>query len=823
MKIRSKLIVIGVIPVILLLALTAFFLLAAREMGRANRKAIVAGEIATTLGDLSILTYEHHIYFQNRAHVQWVEKHAFLGKQLKEEGALYDTTEEKELVARILRAVKTLDFLFAQYGPHPIHDQGIRQTEQGKNFHERITARILQELAVASPAAKTLHEVNHKRAHALSWQIELAGILMVGSLAVLMLAISFFVIRAFTAPVRRLNEAFAVVSSGDLGHRIGSSAKDELGVLSRGFDNMARRLQESGESLHRLNLELEQRVAERTEDLAHANAELRLNEERLAVLLALSQREFATENELIRYALEEAVRLARSKVGYLHFFNEDQQTLRLFQCSEAGMGVCTAAKTPHYPLRDAGVWADCVRQRQPVVHNDYPAVAKKKGLPEGHFPLLRHLSIPIFDGEKIVAVLGVGNKEEPYDADDIRQLILYMRSTWEMVKRKRVETLLFEAEQRYRTIFSESPDGILLLDVETGKAFEFNEVAHLQLGYTREEFAGLTVSDYEAREQPEEIQAHIETIKRVGRDDFETLHRTKSGEIRNVAVSAQIMTLGERQYLYVIFRDITELRQAQEGLKHYAQSLERSNKELEHFAYVASHDLQEPLRKIGSFTELLARKYQGRLDEKADIYMGYIVDGAQRMQILINDLLAFSRVTTKGSGFEPVDCNALLARVQRDLELALKESGARISVANLPTVMADAVQLGQVFQNLITNAIKYRAAGQPPEIGVAAVARDGEWLFSVQDRGIGINPQHFERVFQLFQRLHTREEYSGTGIGLALCKRIVERHGGKIWLESEAGKGSTFFFTVPLIPDQKDERWIVSSGGEQAWLLSRTT
>ena len=797
MKIRYKLILVGVIPVALLLVLTAIFLFATSEVDRINHKAILADEIATTLGDLSILTYEHHVYFEDRAHVQWVEKHAFLGKQLEEEGSLYDTTEEKELVARILRASRTLGFLFAQYGPHPTHGQGIRQAEQGKSFHERITARILQELAVASPAADTLHDLNHKRARALSRQIEFVSILVVGGVAIFMLGISFLAIRAFTVPVGKLSDAFAAVSIGDLDCRINSSAKDELGRLSRGFDNMAQRLQESSDSLHRLNLELEQRVAERTEDLSHANAELRLNEERLAVLLALSQREFASEVELIRYALEEAVRLARSKVGYLHFFNEDQQTLGLFQWSEAVMGFCTAEKTPHYPLPEAGIWADCVRRRQPVVHNDYQNLAKKNGLPEGHLPLSRHLSLPIFDGEKIVAVLGVGNKEEPYDADDIQQLILYTRSAWEMVKRKRVELLLFESEQRYRTIFNESPEGIMLIDTETGKALEFNDVAHQQLGYSREEFAALTVADYEAKENAEEIREHFEKIKRLGKESFATLHRTKSGEIRNIAVSKQALLLGERQYLYAIFRDITELRQAQERLKEYAQSLQRSNKELEHFAYVASHDLQEPLRKIGSFTELLARKYQGRLDEKADLYIGYIVDGAQRMQILINDLLAFSRVTTKGNEFSPVDCNELLARVRQDLELALKESGARLSVAELPTVLADAVQLGQVFQNLIANAIKYCAAGQAPEIAVAAVERDGDWLFSVRDSGIGIDPQHFERVFQLFQRLHTREEYSGTGIGLALCKRIVERHGGKIWLESAAGKGSTFFFTVP--------------------------
>ena len=163
-------------------------------------------------------------------------------------------------------------------------------------------------------------------------------------------------------------------------------------------------------------------------------------------------------------------------------------------------------------------------------------------------------------------------------------------------------------------------------------------------------------------------------------------------------------------------------------------------------------------------------------------------------------------MTTKGKEFEPVDCNALLARVQQDLELALQESHAHLSVGDLPTVMADAGQLGQVFQNLITNAIKYCASGESPEIAVAAQERNGAWLFLVSDMGIGIEPQHFERVFQLFQRLHTREEYSGTGIGLALCKKIVERHGGKIWLESELGRGSTFFFTVPRMPVKEDVR-----------------
>ena len=819
MKIRSKLIMIATLPVVLLLALTYVFLTAANEVAHSNYKAIVADEIKARIAELSILTYERYIYSEERAHVQWQEKHAALGKQLKAQGAIFDEVNEVESVGRLLRTHRNIGYLFEQYGPHSGGGRSTPESDQDKGFRNRITARLLQELAVAAPVASKLHDLNHDHSLALSQRIDVASVIVVGLITVTLLTISFLVIRAFSVPVRVLNDAFARVSAGDLSCRINSQARDELGALSQAFDAMAQRLADGDNSLRLMNLELEQRIEERTRELSAANEELtrlieisraaeqriKLNEERLAALLDLSRIKFASETELLRHGLEEAVRLTRSKVGYLHFFDEGQQTLGLFLWSQAVMAFCTAAKTPHYPLAEAGVWADCVRKRQPVIHNDYPHLANRKGYPEGHFPLLRHLSVPIFEEERIVAVIGVGNKEEAYDDTDTRQLTLYMRSTWEIVKRKRAEILLADSEIRYRTIFTESPDGIVLIDIETAMAVEFNAAAHRQLGYSREEFAQLTVADYEAKELPEEIGAYFARTNGLGREEFDTLHRTKSGEIRNVVVSKQVLTLGERQYLYAIFRDVTELRQAQEerkqneeALQRYAISLERSNEELEHFAYVASHDLQEPLRKIGSFSELLARKYQDRLDEKAGTYISYIVDGAHRMQGLINDLLSFSRVATKGRAFSAVNCNEVMGRVRQDMEVAIQECGARLLVDDLPTVMADNIQLGQVFQNLIGNAIKYRNPGAGPEIRVESRKSGNEWVFAVSDNGIGIDPQHFERIFQLFQRLHTREEFSGSGIGLALCKKIVERHGGRIWVESTPGSGSTFFFTLPV-------------------------
>lgn len=277
--------------------------------------------------------------------------------------------------------------------------------------------------------------------------------------------------------------------------------------------------------------------------------------------------------------------------------------------------------------------------------------------------------------------------------------------------------------------------------------------------------------------------------QKMAKGEFELeLHIQSEDEIGELARSFQAMA--------------RDLRSLYSSLEQKVKELARSNADLEQFAYVASHDLQEPLRTISGFAALLARRYQGKLDAKADEFIRHLMEGAQRMHDLVQALLAYARLGAKDVPFREVDCGALVKEVLGSLEASIKEIGASITADPLPIVLGEKVQLVQLFQNLLGNAIKFRGS-QPVRIHLSAEQDDGAWKFSLEDNGIGMEPRHTGRIFMIFQRLHTREEYAGTGLGLAICKKVVERHGGKIWVDSQLGRGSTFYWTIPI---QKKER-----------------
>ena len=363
-----------------------------------------------------------------------------------------------------------------------------------------------------------------------------------------------------------------------------------------------------------------------------------------------------------------------------------------------------------------------------------------------------------------------------------------------ITERKQAE----EAAQFLASIVNSTDDAIIGKSLD-GIILSWNPGAEKLYGYSAQEAIGKPISIIALPEQLDEMQEILGKVSRGEKIEYyETVRLTRDGE--QIDVSLTVFPVRDRDGRIVaasmIGRDITERKQAEEKLRATAAELGRSNQELEQFAYIASHDLQEPLRMVSSYMQLIAKRYQGKLDSDADEFIAYAVDGALRMQELINDLLAFSRAGTRGKPFQLINTEAVLNAALENLKLAIDENHARITHDPLPSVLADESQLAQVFQNLIGNAFKFHGE-EPPRVHVSARKTSGFWEFSVRDNGIGIDPQFFERVFLIFQRLSTRAEHPGSGIGLAICKKIVERHGGRIWIESVPGQGATFFFTLP--------------------------
>lgn len=370
-----------------------------------------------------------------------------------------------------------------------------------------------------------------------------------------------------------------------------------------------------------------------------------------------------------------------------------------------------------------------------------------------------------------------------------------------ITERKRSEAALLRSEARFRALTQASSDIITLTDAQSQVIYQSSAVERV-LGYSPAEFVG------EIPQQvlhPEDVASQQAAIGWMQANPgipkvLEYRLRHKNGEwVWLEGVATNWLDDPDIAAVVILTRDITERKRAEIALSRYAQDLSRSNAELEQFAYIASHDLQAPLGTIASYAQLLEKRYHEQLDPQAHKFIGSIVNTCARMQALIDDLLEYSRVGTSQKPFDLVSCDRVFEEACANLQVAIAKNEAAIACSELPVVMGDSFQLVQLFQNLIGNAIKYRGISSP-RVDVRAVLQGDNWLFSVQDNGIGIAQQYYSRIFQIFQRLHTQKEYSGTGIGLAICQKIVDRHGGRIWLESEIDRGSTFYFFIPVPP-----------------------
>ena len=424
--------------------------------------------------------------------------------------------------------------------------------------------------------------------------------------------------------------------------------------------------------------------------------------------------EFSTDHtidQVLQKTLDEVGVLVNSPIGFYHFVDPDQESLSLQAWStQTKEEYChTQGVKSHYPISEAGVWAECVRQGGPVIHNHYEALPDRNGLPEGQASLNREAVVPIFRNKLIVAILGFGNKPGNYTELDVEIITFFGDLAWTIVESKRTEQSLLDSEERYRLLAETSPDMIFVIDRNDNVTY-VNTLAARQFGKTPDKVLGKARSELFPPQVARSQEAGLKHVQEAGEAfSSETLVDFTGGQLW---LNTQLVPMGDEsgQVLAVmgILRDVTERKTAEEKIQKALDDLARSNAELERFAYVASHDLQEPLRMVTSYLQLLERRYKDRLDGDALEFINYAVDGSIRMKTLITDLLAYSRVGTRGKDFAPVDCNLVLERVLQNLQISIREAGADITLDALPQILGDDTQLESLFQNLIGNAIKFR-------------------------------------------------------------------------------------------------------------------
>ena len=615
------------------------------------------------------------------------------------------------------------------------------------------------------------------------------------------------------------------------------------------LDTEAKDRQQAQERLEAYKQHLETLVAVRTveleainETLVHEISEhrkteqaLKLNEERLEALLQLGQHPWTTRSELIEFALEEGVRLTSSKVGYLHFFSEDDESLELFAWSKETLSQCTAAQTPHYPLAEAGIWADCVRLRHAVIHNDFQGYPNKKGLPEGHFPLIRHMSIPVLDGNKIVAVAGVGNKESEYDQADVKQLTLYMNNMLKILLARLNEEKVKSSFAELTQIFNSTASGMRIVEL-TGKVVKANKAFLDMCGYSYDEIIGSTCHEIFPSQQCHTPQCPLERIK-AGEERVvsETVKERKDGtEFSCLVVAAPYLDdAGKLIGIIESFTDISNRKKMEEQLLQAKRAAEAASLAKSEFLANMSHEIRTPLNAIVGMADILQDTPLSTEQEK---FVQILEANSENLLSLINDIIDLAKIESGRFDLEKTDfdiielvensCHMMAFRAhEKNLELHLDID------QNMPHCLCgDPTRLSQVLLNLIGNAVKFtsegeiivRAALAPVAGGQISTAQDEgqvELVFSVSDTGIGI-PEYLQKtIFQKFTQADasTTRKYGGTGLGLAISKQIVELMQGEISLSSKESKGSTFSFRIPLGKPEKPES--ILDG--QSWSLQQ--
>jgi PAS domain S-box-containing protein len=743
MKIRSKIYLTALFPVVVGLVVAVVVLQASAQIARATREARTVSAAVRAAFNLNALLGEYLQRGGERARDQWRAVHGQLGETLARLPAA--SPDERETVRGMAADHADVGALFGELSA-PQNAGPERAT-----WRERLTGQLTAKLQRLVGAASLLDERIHEDLGTAVRRAALVILAFVLALAFGQWGIAALTGRGILAALGRLRAGTQAVGAGALDHEVEAAAQDEIGELARSFNAMTRRLREITASRDELNREVAER--RRTEErLGESEAKYH------SLFDNLPQKIFLKDTASVYVAVNPAY---AADLGLAPEAIVGKTDLDLF------------------PQEVAEKYRADDRQ---ILESGRRLEADEIFAQGGSQRAVHTIKMPLRDAAgRVTGLLGV---------------------FWDITERKRAEQALKESERRLWALLENVPLIAVMLDVH-GRILFCNDYCLELTGWRREEVVGRNWFDLFVPPQLGVRELfHATLLKGELPRHYENPILTRTGEQRHIAWSNTVFTDRGGPIVGVtsLGADLTERRTAEEQLHRALAELERSNKELEQFAYVASHDLQEPLRTVGSFAELVVQRYRGQLDEDGREFLGYMVDGAQRAQRLINDLLQYSRVGSRGKPFEEVGGEAVLGQALDNLQAAIEEAGAAVTHDPLPALKGDPTQLVQLFQNLVGNAIKFRRPEEACRVHVSCAEEPARRIFTVRDNGIGIAPQYFDRIFVIFQRLHSRSRYPGTGIGLAVCKKIVERHGGRIWVESEPGRGSSFHVALPRAP-----------------------
>ena len=737
MKIRTTLLLSLGIFALIVIIIFASVISTSQQVNRLNEQEQIASSVEKGANDLGFLSNEYLLYREDLQRDRWYAKYHAISDQLA--GLSPDRPEQKALVESIRTNQERLQTVFSEIVSAQEASPGGTDTAIDPAFLQVSWSRLaVQNQAMITDATQLVHLLEQQREELNQTNILLIISLM-GAFLAFLITEHFLVNRRTLKSIGELRKGAEEIGAGNLNISLPAESDDEIGDLAHSFNRMASDLQKVTAS----KADLEREIAVRMK----IESALRESEEKFRTVA-----DFTSDWEYWMGPDQRLIYISPSceKVtGY----SSTEFTARPALIEEIVHPGDLELVHRHETRNDQGTTTESIDFR--IVHRD------------GSLRWIGHQCQQVFSEDGRLLGRRVSNRD--------------------ITERKNREVLL----ARQAALLDLANDVIFVKDLDD-RIVSWNTGGETKYGWKADEVIGKKAYELLQTRFPVPWRQIQERIFATGRWEGELVNTTRNGETltMNSRLSLQRDHGGRPIAILESESDITPLQE-------YAVNLSRSNKELEQFAYVASHDLREPLRMVTSFSQLLQQRYKGRLDADADEFIGYIVDGAARMDALIQDLLEYSRVSSRAKPFGPTDMEVVMDHVRQNMAVMIRENGAEITTGPLPTVIADQSQMVQLLQNLVANAITYRK-DEPPTLQVEAQERGQEWIFSVRDNGIGIDPAYFDKIFELFQRLHSREQYPGTGIGLAICRRIVERHGGRIWVESEQGKGSTFFFSIPV-------------------------